>query len=86
MSNTQLNMLVCLVQVASNGVLSVSGNHCPGVEEEREKISSKKLLGSEKKHLLHEFNDDQVIICLKCEYNLHPEAQSNNVSHIASSF
>lgn len=52
------------MQVESNGVLSVSENHCPEVETYKKRNSLKKLLESEKKQMLHEFNDEQVRMCI----------------------
>ncbi|KAI3472143.1 hypothetical protein Pfo_029631 [Paulownia fortunei] len=45
--------------VESNGVLSVSENHRPEIEKYKKRNSLKKLLESEKKQMLHEFNDEQ---------------------------
>ncbi|KAK6124619.1 hypothetical protein DH2020_041633 [Rehmannia glutinosa] len=45
--------------VDSNGVSSVSENHCSEVEKYKKRNSLKKLLESEKKQILHEFNDEQ---------------------------
>ncbi|GFQ05438.1 protein photoperiod-independent early flowering 1 [Phtheirospermum japonicum] len=45
--------------VESNGVLSVSENHRPEVKKYKKRTSLKKLLESEKKQILHEFNDEQ---------------------------
>ncbi|KAL7138579.1 hypothetical protein ABFS83_10G173600 [Erythranthe nasuta] len=45
--------------VESNGVLSVSENHCVEVDKLEKRISLKKLLESENKNMLHEINDEQ---------------------------
>ncbi|KAL6522407.1 Pharynx and intestine in excess protein 1 [Orobanche minor] len=45
--------------VESNGVLPVSENHCPEVKIYKKRNSLKKLVDSEKKQILHEWNDEQ---------------------------
>ncbi|KAL6523219.1 Pharynx and intestine in excess protein 1 [Orobanche gracilis] len=45
--------------VESNGVLSVSENHCPEVKIYKKRNALKKLVDSEKKQILHEWNDEQ---------------------------